>query len=140
MCVIIQLHYNCDKENEMNHLSMSHIRDGLIGFRYLYSTNCWGSGTKDFVLGDYDDTQKVKRNLLFASDSFEALVNRNSVVRLVTANPVELKGAWWGEITLPMVDGKAYTFCFKDESRDTIREIYIAVRNYFEDERDDLES
>ena len=137
MCVIIQLHYNCDKENEMNHLSMSHIRDGLIGFKYLYSTNCWGSGTKDFILGDF--TTKYKRCMLFASDSFEALVNRNSVVRLVTANPVEIKGAWWGEITLPMVDGKAYTFVFKDSSRDTIREIYIAVNKYFENERDDLE-
>ncbi len=121
----------------MSHMLMSHIRDGLIGFKYLYSTNCWGSGTKDFVLGDFTD--HIKRNLLFASDSFEALVNRNTAVRLVTANPVEFKGAWWGEITLQMVDGKAYTFCFKDESKDTIREIYIAVNKYFENERDDLE-
>ena len=117
----------------MSHMSMSHIRDGLIGFKYLYSTNCWGAGTRDFVLGDFTD--HVKRNLLFASDSFEALVNRNTVVRLVTANPVERNGTWWGEITLPMVDGKAYTFVFKDKSRDTIREIYIAVNKYFENER-----
>jgi len=117
-------------------MSMSHIRDGLIGFRYLYSTNCWGAGTKDFILGDYTTDVEVERNLLFASDSFEALVNRNAVVRLVTANPIMFKGSWCGDITLQMGDGKAYTFCFKDKSKDTIHEIYISIRNYFENKRE----